>query len=110
MKKIRIYLIHLLGGVTKREASRERIKKSIKLVNKALPLGSLVAVRHLKGYADRLNGIPADEWCKRMYDAITDDVEKYEKLFDKANEHDEHENNETEQTETTDTAHSEADK
>lgn len=110
MKKIRIYLIHLLGGVTKRESSRARIKKSIKLVNKALPLGSLVAVRNLKGYADRLNGIPADEWCKRMYDAITDDVEKYEKLFDKANEHDEHENNETEQTETTDTAHSEADK
>lgn len=110
MKKIRIYLIHLLGGVTKRESSRARIKKSIKLVNKTLPLGSLVAVRNLKGYADSLNGIPADEWCKRMYVAITADVEKYEKMFDKANEHDEHENNETEQTETTDTAHSEADK
>ena len=110
MKKIKDYLIHLLGGVTKREASRERIKKSIKLVNKALPLGSLVAVRNQKGYADRLNGIPADEWCKRMYDAITADVEKYQKLFYKAYEHDEHENNETEQTETTDTAHSEADK
>ena len=114
MKKIKTYLIHLLGGVTKRESSRAHVKKSIKLaadvVGKAVPLGSLVAVRNLKGYADRLNGIPADEWCKRMYDAITDDVEKYEKLFDKANEHDEHENNEPEQTETTDTAHSEADK
>lgn len=110
MKKIRIYLIHLLGGVTKRESSRARIKKSIKLVNKTLPLGSLVAVRNLKGYADSLNGIPADEWCKRMYNAITADVEKYEKMFDKANEHDEHENNEPEQTETTDTAHTEADK
>ena len=110
MKKIKDYLIHLLGGVTKREASRARIRKNIKLINKTLPLGSLVAVRRLKGYADSLNGIPADEWCKRMYDAITADVEKYEKLFDKANEHDEHENNETEQTETTDTAHTEADK
>ena len=110
MKKIKTYLIHLLGGVTKREASRTRIRKSIKLVNMSLPLGSLVAVRHLKGYADSLNGIPANEWCKRMYDAITADLEKYENLFDKANEHDEHENNETEQTETTDTAHSEADK
>ena len=110
MKKIKDYLIHLLGGVTKREASRARIRKNIKLINKTLPLGSLVAVRRLKGYADSLNGIPADEWCKRMYDAITADVEKYEKLFDKANEHDEYENNEPEQTETTDTAPSEADK
>ena len=105
-----IYLIHLLGGVTKREASRARIRKNIKLINKTLPLGSLVAVRRLKGYADSLNGILADEWCKRMYVAITADVEKYEKMFDKANEHDEHENNEPEQTETTDTAHSETNK
>ena len=110
MKKIKDYLIHLLGGVTKRESSRARIRKNIKLINKTLPLGSLVSVRRLKGYADSLNGIPADEWCKRMYDAITADLEKYENLFDKANEHDEHENNEPEQTETTDTAHTEADK
>ena len=110
MKKIKDYLIHLLGGVTKREASRARIRKNIKIINKTLPLGSLVAVRRLKGYADSLNGIPADERCKRMYVAITADVEKYEKMFDKANEHDEHENNEPEQTETTDTAHTEADK
>ena len=119
MKKIRIYLIHLLGGVTKRESSRARIRKNIKLINKTLPLGSLVSVRRLKGYADSLNGIPADEWCKRMYDAISSDVERYDKQFDEANykglfgrakKHDEHENNEPEQTETTDTAHSEADK
>ena len=110
MKKIKDYLIHLLGGVTKREATRARIRKNIKLINKTLPLGSLVAVRNLKGYADSLNGIPADEWCKRMYDAITADIEKYQRMFDKANDHDEHENNEPEQTETTDTAHTEADK
>ena len=42
-----------------------------------------------------------------MYDAISADVENYEKQFDKANKH---ENNEPEQTETTDTAPSEADK
>ena len=114
MKKIRIYLIHLLGGVTKRESSRAHIKRSIKLaadvVGKAVPLGRLVAVEHLKRYADSLNGIPADEWCKRMYDAITADVEKYQLQFEKAYEHDEHENNEPEQTETTDSSHSEADK
>ena len=114
MKKIKTCLIHLLGGVTKREAFCAHVKDSLKLANdvtdRTLPLGSLIAARHLKHYADSLNGIPADEWCKRMYDAITADVEKYENLFDKANEHDEHENNEPEQTETTDAAHSEADK
>ena len=111
MKKIKTYLIHLLGGVTKREAFCAHVKKTIELVTdvtgKTLPLGSLVAVKHLKKYADSLNGLHADEWCKRMYDAISADVENYEKQFDKANKH---ENNESEQTETTDTAPSEADK
>ena len=67
----------------------------------------MVAVKHLKKYADSLNGLPADEWCKRMYDALSADVENYENQFDKANKH---ENNESEQTETTDTEPSEADK
>ena len=123
MKKIKTYLIHLLGGVTKREVFCAHVKKTIELVTdvtgKTLPLGSLVAVKHLKKYADSLNGLPADEWCKRMYDAISSDVERYDKQFDEANykglfgrakKHEEHENNEPEQTETTDTAPSEADK
>ena len=91
MKKIKDYLIHLLGGVTKRESSRARIRKNIKLINKTLPLGSLVAVRHLKGYADSLNGIPADEWCKRMYDAIAADVEKYQRQYDESKKLEKHE-------------------
>lgn len=123
MKKIKDYLIHLLGGVTKRESFCAHVKKTIELVTdvtgKTLLLGSLVAVKHLKKYADSLNGLPADEWCKRMYDAISSDVERYDKQFDEANykglfgrakKHDEHENNESKQTETTDTAPSEADK
>ena len=114
MKKIKTYLIHLLGGVTKREAFCAHVKKTIENVTdvtgKTVPLGSLVAVKHLKKYADSLNGLPADEWCKRMYDALSADVENYQKQFDKANEHEENENNEPEQTKTTDTAHSEADK
>ena len=123
MKKIKTYLIHLLGGVTKREALGEHVKDTLKLAHdvteRTLPLGSLIAARHLKRYADSINGIPADEWCKRMYDAISYDVEKYDKQFDEANykglfgrakKHDEHENNEPEQPETTDTEHSESDK
>ena len=52
MKKIKTYLIHLLGGVTKREAFCAHVKKTIELVtdvtDKTLPLGSFVAVKHLK--------------------------------------------------------------
>lgn len=114
MKKIKTYLIHLLGGVTKREARHAQFRQMVELVpdvmHKALPLGSLIAIKHLKRYADSLNGIPADEWCKRIYEAMESDVKSYGKQFDKANEHEEHENNEPEQTKTTDTAHSEADK
>lgn len=123
MKKIKTYLIHLIGGVTKREAFCEHVQATLKLVNdvteRTLPLGSLIAARHLKRYADSLNGIHADEWCKRMYDAISSDVERYDKQCDEANykglfciakKHEEHENNEPEQPKTTDTAPSEADK
>ena len=114
MKKIRIYLIHLLGGVTKREARHAHIHKMEELVpdviRKTLPLGCLTAVERLKKLADSLNGIPADEWCKRMYDALSDDVVNYKIQFNKANEDEEHDDNEPEHTETTDTAHSEADK
>lgn len=120
MKKIKTYLIHLLGGVTKRESFCEHVKATLKLANdvteKTLPLGSLIAARHLKRYADSLNGIPADEWCKRMYDAISSDVERYDKQCDEENykclfvRAKKHENNEPEQSKTTDTAPSEADK
>ena len=120
MKKIKTYLIHLLGGVTKREAFCEHVQATLKLVNdvteKTLPLGSLIAARHLKRYADSLNGIPADEWCKRMYDEISSYVERYDKQCDEANykclfvRAKKHENNEPEQSKTTDTAPSEADK
>ena len=114
MKKIKTYLIHLLGGVTKREAFCAHVQNTLKLANdvteRTLPLGSLIAARHLKSYADSLNGIPADEWCKRIYEAMESDVKSYCKQFDKANEHEEHENNEPEQPKTNDTAPSEADK
>lgn len=107
MKKIKTYLIHLLGGVTKRELFHAHIKHTSEFItlveDKVLPLGSLIAATNLKRYADSLNGIPADEWCKRMYDAISEDVEDYKKQFYKSDEHDDDE------PEQNDTAHSEAD-
>lgn len=114
MKKIKTYLIHLLGGVTKREARHAQFLKCVELVpyvmQKALPFGSLIAVKILKQRADSINGASADDWCKLIYEAMETDIEFYQKKLYKANEHEEHENNEPEQTETTDTAHSETNK
>ena len=111
MKKIKTYFIHLLGGVTKREARHAKFCQMLELVpdvmHKALPLGSLIAVKHLKLRADSINGASADDWCKLIYEAMETDIKDYQKQFNKANGHEKHENNEPEQHETT---HSEADK
>ena len=111
MKKIKTYFIHLLGGVTKREARHAKFCQMLELVpdvmHKAIPLGSLIAVKRLKQRADSINGASADDWCKLIYEAMETDIKDYQKQFNKANGHEKHENNEPEQHETT---HSEADK
>lgn len=117
MKKIKTYIIHLLGGVTKREAIvahhvqfRQMMEIVADVTHTALPLGSLIAVKRLKQRADSIYGASADDWCKIIYEDMLTDIKDYQKQFNKANGHEEHENNEPEQPETTDTAHSEADK
>lgn len=61
-KKIKTWLIHLLGGVTVEES-----KKSGKGYYR---IGMLFTLADLKHYAESLNGKPADEWCKLMYEEI----------------------------------------
>ena len=112
MKKIKTYLIHLLGGVTRREVRIAQFHQMGKLMlddmHKTLTLGGLIAIKCLKQRADRINGASADDWCKIIYKAMETDIEIYQNLFDKANKHEEHENNEPQQTEITHTAHSKA--
>ena len=55
MKK---WLIHLLGGVTRDEASIEFIK------------GKASVYVFFKKYADNLYGVSADKWCSSMYNTI----------------------------------------
>lgn len=55
-KKIKTWLIHLLGGITVRE-SFESDKNSAYL-------GAYTALSIIKGYAESLNGKPADEWSR----------------------------------------------
>ena len=60
--KIKIKLIHLLGGYTeaeKRATGREAYEVGVKTMSYSM-----------KVFADRLYGLPADEWCKEMYERI----------------------------------------
>lgn len=63
MKKIlhnlRTWLIHKLGGLTIEE-SRESDYNSHQI-------GKYIAVSIILKCADSLYGLPADEWCQKMY-------------------------------------------
>ena len=60
MKRIRKYLIHLLGGVTEEESNRE-IKYAIRRTGAAAADAMLL-------YMKNCNGLHPDEWCKKVYD------------------------------------------
>lgn len=60
MNKIRKYLIHLLGGVT-----REELNWSIKY---AIRRTGAAAADAVLLYMQNCNGLHLDEWCKKVYD------------------------------------------
>lgn len=66
-KKIKTWLIHLLGGVTVSESQKSDYNSAC--------IGRYAALRDIKDYADSLNGKPADEWCKLMYECICEQLE-----------------------------------
>lgn len=66
-KKIKTWLIHLLGGVTENEALQSNFNCAC--------LGSYKALAIIKEYADSLNGKPADEWCELVYKQICRQLE-----------------------------------
>ena len=66
-KKIKTWLIHLLGGVTVNESQESNDNSAY--------FGAHIALYVIKGYADSLNGKPADEWCKLMYKQICRELE-----------------------------------
>lgn len=61
-KKIKTWLIHLLGGMAVSELQESNYNSAC--------IGRYAALRDVKDYADSLNGKPADEWCKLMYEFI----------------------------------------
>ena len=62
MKKFKTWLIHLLGGVT--------VSESMESDKNSAHLGAYTALYLIKGYAEFLNGKPADEWSKLVYEQI----------------------------------------
>lgn len=60
--KLKAKLIHLLGGYTEAE-QRENGRE-------AYDAGVETMLHSMKVFADRLNGLPADDWCKKMYGFI----------------------------------------
>lgn len=61
-KKIKTWLIHLLGGVT--------VAESRKKGEKLFDFGMQGACIDIRDYADSLYGKPADEWSKLVYEQI----------------------------------------
>lgn len=75
MKKIKTFLVHLLGGVTASELQERSVDRSF--------LGAFVALTIVKKYSESLYGKPADEWCKLMYECICKQLESFEHGADK---------------------------
>lgn len=71
MKRIKEYLIHLLGGVTQEESVRSDCN--------SYNIGIYLAYIRTRMFADRMNGVSADEWCKRMYAHLCECIEQIEK-------------------------------
>lgn len=63
MSKIKTALINLLGGITQAEAKQSAWN--------SYNIGRYKQASAIKKYADSLNGRPADEWCKLMYEEIS---------------------------------------
>ncbi len=62
MKKIKTWLIHLLGGVTENDIHQSNINSAC--------FGAYKALTIIKEYADSLNGKSADKWCELVYKQI----------------------------------------
>lgn len=76
--KLKTYLIHGLGGLTE--------KDNYEIVRFSCRTTQLVTLIVAKRLADSLYGLPPDEWCKRMYDYLTDQIDYVNKKIEQAHE------------------------
>jgi hypothetical protein len=62
MKSIKEKLIHLLGGYTKGECNEKRLVAHCG--------GSRNAYENTLIYLQSISGLPAEEWCKKVYEYV----------------------------------------
>ena len=70
MERIKSYLIHLLGGITKQELAGKEASSYL-----FLHFCMLGRINSIKQKADSLYGTPPEEWCRKVYKYITDEIE-----------------------------------
>lgn len=70
MERIKSYLIHLLGGITKQDrADLSKLNSTRR---------DLARLHSIKQKADSLYGTPPEEWCRKVYKYITDEIDNME--------------------------------
>lgn len=100
---IKATIIHALGGVTNEELAatvqtmaeqnksevetkmselEDRIRVHKKQCLDSFYLGTVVPLQVLKAKAEQINGTDADSWCKVMYSAICNLLEKQQRKVD----------------------------
>lgn len=77
MERIKSYLIHLLGGITKQELALKEASSYLfwyfRMLNR---------INRIKQKADCLYGAPPEEWCRKVYSYITDEIDNMGKSVD----------------------------
>lgn len=71
MKKIKNYIIHALGGITNEENKENQ--------RNCYETGRNIAVARILEYAQSINGMSADSWCKLVYNKLESELEKSSK-------------------------------
>ena len=77
MERIKSYLIHLLGGVTKQELAGKEASSYLFLYFRMLN-----RINRIKHKADSLYGTPPEEWCRNVYKYITDEIDNITEKID----------------------------
>ena len=70
--KLKQHLIHLLGGMT--------VEESQDSDTNSFMMGQWTALHEAKTFAESLNGLPADDWCKTVYNHFADRIEEVEHI------------------------------
>lgn len=70
LRKFKIWLIYHLGGCPVEELQ--------KTDRNSYQVGVYSALISLRIFADKMNGVPAEEWCKRMYNHLSKSISQME--------------------------------